>query len=144
MSELQRQRERVKAARERLIMNGRAHFERANVSAAVEKIRQTQVAAKKISDEQKLREWFDSGIVHTKPEIILKEVATKHDCLVRDLKSDHRRRALVIARHEACWRLYREADLSLPRIGRFLGNRDHTTILHGIRQHEKRMAEGAI
>jgi len=34
------------------------------------------------------------------------------------------------------WRL-REAGWSLPRIGYSLGGRDHTTVLHGLREAEK-------
>ena len=35
-----------------------------------------------------------------------------------------------------------EAGYSMPQIGRFLGSRDHTTILHGIRAARKRRGEG--
>lgn len=34
----------------------------------------------------------------------------------------------------------RVIGLSLPRIGRHFGNRDHTTALHGIRQSRKRQS----
>lgn len=34
-------------------------------------------------------------------------------------------------------------DMSYPRIGRMFGGRDHTTVLHGIRQVEQRMSVDA-
>lgn len=42
-------------------------------------------------------------------------------------------------RQEAYWTLRENTPLSYPAIGRLFG-RDHTTIVHGARAHEKRMA----
>lgn len=67
-------------------------------------------------------------------------VATKHGISFADLVSDRRQANLVRARQEAMWRLKRNTRLSLPQIGRILGNRDHSTILYGIRRHEQRLA----
>ena len=66
-------------------------------------------------------------------------VATKHGISFSDLVSHRREKTLVRARHEAMWRLRRNTRLSLPQIAKILGKRDHTTIMHGIRQHEKRL-----
>lgn len=49
---------------------------------------------------------------------------------------------LAHARHECWWRMQREVHLSTSQIGRHF-NRDHTTVLHGIREHQRRMAEGS-
>jgi len=46
------------------------------------------------------------------------------------------------ARHHLMWWLYKTTGWSLPQIGRYMGDRDHTTVLHGIRQHEKRIYIG--
>lgn len=55
---------------------------------------------------------------------------------VDDLKGPERFRILVMARQEAAWRIYTEVTgASLPMIGKALGNRDHTTALHAIRQY---------
>lgn len=43
---------------------------------------------------------------------------------------------LANARHVAAW-LMRQSGLSLEEIGRALGGRDHTTMLHSIRQIEE-------
>jgi chromosomal replication initiation ATPase DnaA len=50
-------------------------------------------------------------------------------------------RAFAIAhpRQEAMWRMRQAGKWSLPQIGRFLGERDHTTVLSGIRAHQKRL-----
>ena len=70
---------------------------------------------------------------------ILREVSAKYGVSIVDLCSKRRPMLLVTARHEACYRLYSETTWSYPRIGAFLGGRDHTTIMHGVREHKKRM-----
>ena len=66
-------------------------------------------------------------------------VATKHGITLAELVSDRRSRHLARARQEAMWMLKRHTKLSYPQIGRILGKRDHTTILHGVRRHEARL-----
>lgn len=83
--------------------------------------------------------------LHTLPpaptwKAIAKEVADKHGVRVADILSPRRDAPTVRARHEAMWRCRNETTYSLPQIGKFLGNRDHTTVLHGIRKHQERMA----
>ena len=50
-------------------------------------------------------------------------------------------RAFAIAhpRQEAMWRMRQAGKWSLPQIGRFLGGRDHTTVLAGVRAHQARL-----
>jgi chromosomal replication initiation ATPase DnaA len=48
--------------------------------------------------------------------------------------------AVASARHEAIWRVRRVTNWSLPRVGRYFAERDHTTILHSIRRMEDRAA----
>lgn len=50
-------------------------------------------------------------------------------------------RAIAHARQYAMWRMRQETTQSLPQIGRFLGGRDHTTVLYGVRRHAQRLAE---
>ena len=87
---------------------------------------------------------FDGQMV-TPPRITWKQialqVAAKHKVSLIDIRSPRRDRPTVRARHEAFWRMKQETRLSLPQIGRFMGGRDHTTVLHGIRKHEERMLE---
>ena len=70
--------------------------------------------------------------------LILQGVAERHGVTVDDLKSSNRKTNFVIARQEAYY-LLKQAGYSTVQCGRFLGGRDHTTIMHGILQHEKRI-----
>ena len=74
-----------------------------------------------------------------KPRRIIAEVLLKHRAFWRDMTAGRRDRETVLCRHEICYRLRRETEYSMPRIGRLLGGRDHTTVIHGCRQHKIRM-----
>lgn len=56
-----------------------------------------------------------------------------------------RRTSIVCARQYAMWLLRQRKDrygfsiYSYPQIGRRLGGKDHTTVLHGFRAHQKRL-----
>lgn len=52
------------------------------------------------------------------------------------LAGPRRHKSLVRARWQG-YKVFRDAGLSLPEIGRCFGGRDHTTILHGLRELEK-------
>jgi hypothetical protein len=72
--------------------------------------------------------------------LIAREVAQKHKVRVSDLLSNRRFKDIVTARHEAFWRCREETAMSLTQIGlRF--NKDHTTVLHGIRRYEGQRVE---
>lgn len=73
--------------------------------------------------------------------MIAAEVAEAYRVSVDDLTSMSRKVPLVHIRQEAMWLMRQKTKASLPQIGAFLGGRDHTTVLHGIRQVEKRRAE---
>lgn len=70
---------------------------------------------------------------------IVEEVCAKHCVTAAELFSIRRARHIVKARQEAMYRLSVETSMSLPAIGRKMGNRDHTTVIYGIRSHEARM-----
>lgn len=72
---------------------------------------------------------------------IIAQVADRHGLTVAELMGTTRVRLIAHARQEAMWRISRELGRSLPEIGRMMGGRDHTTVLHGIRAYEKRLAE---
>jgi len=76
----------------------------------------------------------------TSTQQILKEVAEKHGVTVEDLKGPCRRLKYALPRHEAAYRIVKELGFSLPKTGRVLGKRDHTTILNSVRKHAKRMS----
>lgn len=72
---------------------------------------------------------------------VLAEVAASHRISVRELLGRGRHKHVAWPRQEAMWRIRQTGRYSLPQIGAFLGGRDHTTILKGIRAHERRMDE---
>jgi len=57
-----------------------------------------------------------------------------------ELESDRRNKAVVRPRQIAMWLAKKTTAMSLPAIGRRLGDRDHTTVLHGIRKIERLIA----
>ena len=74
---------------------------------------------------------------------IKRETAEKHGVTAVDIDGPRRSVKIVRARHEAMWRAHRETSLTLTPLAK-LFNRDHTTFLWGVRQHEARMAGTSI
>ena len=71
----------------------------------------------------------------TPAQIIIREVAIKHGVTTADMRGISRKVKFVRARQEAVYEVKKRLNLSLPLIGRVMGNKDHTTVLHGIRKH---------
>lgn len=72
---------------------------------------------------------------------ILAEITHVWGVRLPDLQGPCREKLLAWARHMAYAAIHRyRPDLSNGDIGRLLGNRDPSTIIHGTRQHEERMA----
>ena len=83
-------------------------------------------------------------IPRTKGSQIVREVCVKYNISMEDLISERRHQKIVQPRQEAMYRLCTETDWSLPRIGRYLGGRDHTTVLHGKRKFESKLKAGEV
>ena len=60
-----------------------------------------------------------------------------------DIRSQRRDASSVLARQWAMWAARRFTKHSLPTIGRCIGDRDHTTVIHAIRKIEGRTASHA-
>ena len=71
---------------------------------------------------------------------IMRAVAVEYRVTVIDIVSARRAKKVVLPRHIAMLLARRLTHLSMPQIGRHLGNRDHTTILHGVRSIEQKLA----
>lgn len=71
---------------------------------------------------------------------IMQGVAQFHGLPVSALTGQKRERHIVWPRQEACWALRGLTRLSLPAIGRLMGNRDHTTVMASIAAVERRRA----
>lgn len=62
----------------------------------------------------------------------------------RELAGRSRTKEMVLPRQVAMYLLREETDASLMEIGSELGGRDHTTVLHGIKQVERSMTSNAV
>lgn len=78
----------------------------------------------------------------TRDEVI-EEVLKHFDVARRELAGRSRTKDIVLPRQVAMYLLRTETDASLLEIGTELGGRDHTTVLHGIRQIERAFATDA-
>lgn len=67
---------------------------------------------------------------------ITREVANRHGLTWSEIMGPSRHRQMAWARHEAWSLIWAQGRLSLPQIGRRF-DRDHTTVLSGIRRHRK-------
>jgi chromosomal replication initiation ATPase DnaA len=68
---------------------------------------------------------------------LLAERAADFQVTVSDLVGDSRKRAVAWPRQAIMAELYETGRYSLPAIGR-LFNRDHSTVMHGVRRHAER------
>lgn len=65
---------------------------------------------------------------------IASAVAQKHGFTLAMIRGMDRRQIICDVRHEA-WYLMHKAKYSMPRIGIYFNNRDHSTVSSGIRRH---------
>ena len=70
-------------------------------------------------------------------EEIQRKVAEHYNIRLTDLIGPRRMRSLARPRQVAMWLSKKLTNRSLPEIGKRFGNRDHTTIIHGIRKIEE-------
>jgi len=88
----------------------------------------------------------DYGDAPARVREVLAAIADKHRVTVAELVGRSRRRRLAWPRHEAmaAIRKLRRQDgrpFSLPQIGHWLGDVDHTSVLYGIKKYEARAAQ---
>lgn len=103
--------------------------------------RRRVLEAKAIRDSQAIANAVAPLVQPSSPQRvrrIVMEVCEKHGVSPIEICSEHRSQRIVVARMEACYRLRKETTWSLPRIGKYLGGRDHTTVLHSVRKHAAR------
>lgn len=89
-------------------------------------------------------EYLDIARIHASPaketHRIIAAVASRYGLTPGHLTGAQQARRISVVRQKAYSEVRRQRPhLSLPAIGRAF-NRDHTTVLHGIRAHEARMA----
>jgi chromosomal replication initiation ATPase DnaA len=84
--------------------------------------------------KEQREETFNDAVIR-----IQREVARNHGLLEMDILTACRSAKVVAARHEAMFRAAAETTLSFPKLAVLFGGRDHTTIMHAIKAHAKRM-----
>ena len=96
-----------------------------------------QRLADRIADPMPARKELSRG---AQIRAVIFGVADSYGLTVDDLKGPSRQSLIVLARHEAFWRLRHEFALSYPAIGQLMGGKDHSTVIYGVREHEKTTA----
>ena len=67
---------------------------------------------------------------------IIRQESERTGISIEDILSNKRTAELCHLRHYCMWRAKIETGLSYPQIGRSFGNKDHTSILHGVKKIE--------
>lgn len=83
------------------------------------------------------------SLPHT-PRLVFQYVASKHKVTLKELVGQSRQQHICRARQEIFWRLHEIGAYTLHQIGYWMGGRDHTTVLHGVRMHRERIGERAM
>jgi len=65
------------------------------------------------------------------PELIIREIHKHYQIPIEDILGKKRTKEIVIPRQITMYLLRHEANLSFPEIGRVMGGKDHSTIMHG-------------
>ena len=81
-----------------------------------------------------------NGTQEVTPELIIQVVADHYGVTPLDLASQKRSKDIVYPRQIAMYLCRSMVDTSLQHIGKCLGGRDHTTIIHGIEKVEAELA----
>lgn len=79
---------------------------------------------------------MESNILKSKARIMVDSICEKHEVPFRIIMGCCRMHKTLAARHEAIIAVRYLTGWSLTRLGRFF-NKDHTTILHVLRKHER-------
>lgn len=135
-------RERAVAARKRLF-SAPAPLQMAAPAVKVEPVAEVAAEPDRVTTKKRNAIIRDIILMSEAPgpfrwRHIVEEVIDKHGISFGQLIGRQRSRPLCAARFEAYYRLSQETTLSLPQIGRALGGKDHTSVLHGIRKYRER------
>lgn len=84
-----------------------------------------------------LQDQFTAKESSASVEKIVNAICRYYNLPQSDLMSGKRHRALATARQIAMYLLRHELNLSTPLIGKELGGKDHTTVMHGARKIER-------
>lgn len=79
-------------------------------------------------------------IVKTKATTALELIAARRGVSIAQIRGEARPAKIVDARFDAIWLVSTLTHWSRARLGRFFGDRDHTTIRHALKRAEQRFA----
>jgi hypothetical protein len=88
------------------------------------------------------RIWQSPILIETLPNRVAMErlrIQAEYGVTKEELMGTRRFKTFVEARHALMFRLYSNYKWTLHQIGRYFGGKDHTTILHGVRTHARRV-----
>ncbi|MBP6005585.1 chromosomal replication initiator protein DnaA [Candidatus Saccharibacteria bacterium] len=74
-----------------------------------------------------------------KPRQVLERVAEYFEVSVNDILGQKRSREIAYPRQMAMYLFYYDFNMSYPQIATIIGNRDHTTILYGVKKIKKQL-----
>ena len=82
--------------------------------------------------EEALKDIISPGVIQTiTPELIIQVVAEHYNLTTLDLLSQRRSKEIVYPRQIAMYLCRNMTESPLQEIGKAMGGRDHTTIIHG-------------
>ncbi len=76
-------------------------------------------------------------------DVVVEAVAAYYKVNLKDVRGRGRTKEIVLPRQVAMYLIREETDLSLGDIGKELGGRDHTTVMHGIEKIEQALSADA-
>jgi chromosomal replication initiation ATPase DnaA len=76
---------------------------------------------------------------------LVEEVCQRRGVTLEEMCGKDKKKSKAHARHEVWWRMYYHPDraYSFPEIAEFFERGEHTTIMAGVRAHERRSSEKA-
>ncbi len=101
---------------------------------AADRVQEIRELRARLRRQQKIIEAFNAGGVTCKVSVILKLVCDTYSMSRLDIMSDRRTANVVRPRQVIMYLSVMYSLRSLPVIGRKLGGKDHTTVLHGYRK----------
>lgn len=116
----------LEGALNKILMMAQLYNRRLNLSLAMEALTDASIRQNRSTTNA-------TDVIHA--------VGRHFDITEKDLLGRQRTQKVVFPRQVAMYLLREETDISLEEIGRALGGRDHTTILHGIKKIESSLDE---
>lgn len=131
---------RWQEAHERREAERQAQFNAERAEKRERRARQREAKLFRVREQERVREHISRMVAERSSiEEIIIRVAAWHGRKYSEIIGQSRNRELMVARHDAIAAVYlifrsERRHLSLPEMGRAFGGRDHTTILHALRQ----------